>query len=119
MTDKTEEILETILKNCLVNFTGVGSQKTITKNNQLTKSNQDDYMISIINAIKTKPFILLAGISGTGKSRLVRTLAYKSCTKKELQSNDKPGNFELIPVRPNWHDSTDLIASESLACEGV
>ena len=109
LTDKTEEILETILKNCLVNFTGVGSQKTITKNNQLTKSNQDDYMISIINAIKTKPFILLAGISGTGKSRLVRTLAYKSCTKKELQSNDKPGNFELIPVRPNWHDSTDLI----------
>jgi 5-methylcytosine-specific restriction protein B len=109
LTDETEEILETILKNCLVNFTGVGSQKTITKNNQLTKSNQDDYMISIINAIKTKPFILLAGISGTGKSRLVRTLAYKTCTKKELQSNDKPGNFELIPVRPNWHDSTDLI----------
>lgn len=109
LTDKTEEILETILKNCLVNFTRVGSQKTITKNNQLNKSNQDDYMISIINAIKTKPFILLAGISGTGKSRLVRTLAYKTCTKKELQSNDKPGNFELIPVRPNWHDSTDLI----------
>ena len=109
LTNESDELIKTILKNCLVNFTGVGSQKTIKKNNHLTKSNQEDYMISIINAIKTKPFILLAGISGTGKSRLVRTLAYKTCTKKELQSNDKPGNFELIPVRPNWHDSTDLI----------
>jgi deoxyadenosine/deoxycytidine kinase len=64
----------------------------------------------ILCAIKTKPFILLAGISGTGKSRLVRTLAYKTCEKEELRKNPKkPGNFELIPVRPNWHDSTELM----------
>lgn len=31
--------------------------------------------IDIITAIKTKPFLLLAGISGTGKSRIVRELA--------------------------------------------
>ena len=65
---------------------------------------------SILTAIKTKPFILLAGISGTGKSRLVRTLAYKTCAKDELRTNPKkPGNFELIPVRPNWHDSSELM----------
>ncbi|MGR6088320.1 MAG: McrB family protein [Arcticibacter sp.] len=63
-----------------------------------------------LNAIKTKPFILLAGISGTGKSRLVRTLAYKTCAKDQLRTNPKkPGNFELIPVRPNWHDSSELM----------
>jgi len=66
--------------------------------------------VNILTAIKTKPFILLAGISGTGKSRLVRTLAYKSCHKETLQGNSgKPGNFELIPVRPNWHDSSELM----------
>ncbi|MBK7095622.1 MAG: hypothetical protein IPH57_11430 [Saprospiraceae bacterium] len=66
--------------------------------------------ISILNAIKTKPFILLAGISGTGKSRLVRTLAYKTCSKEDLRKDPKkPGNFELIPVRPNWHDSSELM----------
>ena len=67
-------------------------------------------MNNIITAIKTKPFILLAGISGTGKSRLVRTLAYKTCHKEVLQKDPKkPGNFELIPVRPNWHDSSELM----------
>lgn len=66
--------------------------------------------MNILTAIKTKPFILLAGISGTGKSRLVRTLAYKTCSKEELRNDPKkPGNFELIPVRPNWHDSSELM----------
>lgn len=66
--------------------------------------------MNILTAIKTKPFILLAGISGTGKSRLVRTLAYTTCNKKELRKDPKkPGNFELIPVRPNWHDSSELM----------
>lgn len=63
---------------------------------------------SILTAIKTKPFILLAGLSGTGKSRLVRKLAYHTCNIEELQG-DKPGNFLLIPVRPNWHDSMEII----------
>ena len=32
-----------------------------------------------ITAIKSKPFLLLAGISGTGKSRIVRELAFMTC----------------------------------------
>lgn len=66
--------------------------------------------INIINAIKTKPFLLLAGISGTGKSRIVRELAracwYEDSTEYNAQ---KPKNFEMIQVKPNWHDSTELI----------
>lgn len=76
---------------------------------QKPKSNIKNEM-NILTAIKTKPFILLAGISGTGKSRLVRTLAYKTCSNQALRNdNKKPGNFELIPVRPNWHDSSELM----------
>ena len=78
---------------------------TLQNNNIMEESD-----ISILTAIKTKPFILLAGISGTGKSRLVRTLAYKTCSKETLRADTKkPGNFELIPVRPNWHDSSELM----------
>ena len=60
-------------------------------------------------AIQTKPFVLLAGISGTGKSRIVRELAQRSCCLAELQNKQKPGNYEIIQVRPNWHDSTELM----------
>ena len=61
-------------------------------------------------AIRTKPFILLAGISGTGKSRIVRELAFKSCPEY-LQDKDgtTPGNYCMIEVKPNWHDSTELL----------
>lgn len=73
----------------------------------------DEYLA----AIRTKPFILLAGISGTGKSRLVRQLARGCCpryktggtTDHPLYNEKKPGNFEIIQVRPNWHDSTELM----------
>lgn len=75
-----------------------------------------------ITALRTKPFMLLAGISGTGKSRIVRKLAQATVTE-ELQrteeykgtdfANDRwklhsPANFELIQVKPNWHNSMDV-----------
>lgn len=62
------------------------------------------------SAIRTKPFLLLAGISGTGKSRIVREFAFKSCPKY-LQDKEgtTPGNYCMIEVKPNWHDSTELL----------
>ena len=65
---------------------------------------------SYITAIKSKPFLLLAGISGTGKSRIVRELA-RACWKAtdEEYNSQKPRNFEMVQVKPNWHDSSELI----------
>ncbi|MFM5223824.1 MULTISPECIES: MrcB family domain-containing protein [Aeromonas] len=47
-----------------------------------------------------KPFLLLAGISGTGKTRFIRE-----------QVKDYPGqkNYCLVPVRPDWHEPSDLL----------
>lgn len=63
-----------------------------------------------ITAIKSKPFLLLAGISGTGKSRIVRELA-RACWDKDSDEfkAQKPKNYEMIQVKPNWHDSSELI----------
>ena len=63
-----------------------------------------------ITAIKSKPFLLLAGISGTGKSRIVRELA-RACwpVESEEYKAQKPKNFEMVQVKPNWHDSSELI----------
>jgi len=65
----------------------------------------------ILNALHTKPFLLLAGISGTGKSRKVQELAYLTCKRDGIHDKDEtaPGNYMLIPVKPNWHDSTELL----------
>ena len=63
-----------------------------------------------LTAIRTKPFILLAGISGTGKSRIVREFAFKSCPKcLQDKAGTTPGNYCMIEVKPNWHDSTELL----------
>lgn len=63
-----------------------------------------------ITAIKSKPFLLLAGISGTGKSRIVRELAKACWEKGSTEYEDpKPKNFEMVQVKPNWHDSSELI----------
>ena len=63
-----------------------------------------------ITAIKSKPFLLLAGISGTGKSRIVRELA-RACWDEgsEEYEAQKPRNFEMVQVKPNWHDSSEFI----------
>lgn len=63
-----------------------------------------------ITAIKSKPYLLLAGISGTGKSRIVRELA-RACWEEGTDDYkaQKPKNFQMVQVKPNWHDSSDLI----------
>ena len=80
-----------------------------------------------LTALRTKPFVLLAGISGTGKSRIVRELA-KACVTEDLQLKydpksvaggfnryllHKPANFELIQVKPNWHNSLEVVGYKS------
>ena len=67
-----------------------------------------------LTALRTKPFMLLAGISGTGKSRIVRKLAQATNTKtyaneEDRWSDNRPDNFELIQVKPNWHNSMDVV----------
>ena len=96
------------------------SKKAVHKNIMNTVHN---VFLNYLTALRTKPFMLLAGISGTGKSRIVRKLAQATVTE-ELQkaegykgtnfANDRwtlhsPANFELIQVKPNWHNSMDVI----------
>ena len=71
--------------------------------------------LSYLRAMRTKPFLLLAGISGTGKSRIVKQMAFDSCPNNAVLRSDptSPGNYCLIEVKPNWHDSTELLGYES------
>lgn len=54
-------------------------------------------------SLKTKPFVILAGTSGTGKTRLVKLFA------KAIGAE-----YKLVPVRPDWSDSSDLFGHVDL-----
>ena len=85
-------------------FTTIPDNPT-TENIDITKTHS-----VLATALRTKPFLLLAGISGTGKSQKVQELAFMSCPEELREENSTtPGNYCLIEVKPNWHDSTELL----------
>lgn len=86
---------------------------------QVSQIAESEYVkdnVDYLSAIRTKPFLLLAGISGTGKSRIVKEMAYASCPDEGDLREDKtsPGNYCLVEVKPNWNDSTELLGYETV-----
>lgn len=79
------------------------------------KANFYDNEYDYISAIKTKPFLILGGFSGTGKSIEVKHLAFATCPCDGFlnTSETSPGNYLLISVKPNWHDATDITGFRS------
>lgn len=59
-------------------------------------------------SIKSKPFTLLAGTSGTGKTRLVKLFA------EAVGATVNNGRYKLVAVRPDWSDSSDLFGHVDL-----
>jgi 5-methylcytosine-specific restriction protein B len=55
-------------------------------------------------SVRTKPFVLLAGVSGTGKSILARRFA-EACGFPA----------RLVPVRPDWSDPSELLGYRDLS----
>ena len=111
--DKGKEVLDLYIYvySRYKQLTGVikSSCKQIVNFKEANLNIKRDYL-NYITAIKSKPFLLLAGISGTGKSRIVRELA-RACWEEGSAEYvaQKPKNFEMVQVKPNWHDSSELI----------
>lgn len=79
------------------------------------KDKTDTMMARLTASLLTKPFVILAGASGTGKSRMVKKLAYMTCRADMLRNphDETPGNYCMIAVKPNWHDSSELLGYKS------
>ncbi|WP_234120404.1 McrB family protein [Clostridium hydrogenum] len=71
-----------------------------------------EYSIDIIKnlylCLKTKPFVILYGISGTGKSKLIGLFA------EAIGASKDDGTYNLIPVRPDWSDASELIGYRNI-----
>lgn len=59
-------------------------------------------------SLKAKPFVILAGISGTGKTRLVRLFA------EAVGATEANSRYKMVAVRPDWSDSSDLFGHVDL-----
>ena len=65
---------------------------------------EGDLIENFYLSLKSKPFVILAGTSGTGKTRLVKLFAEAIGAK-----------LKLVPVRPDWSDSSDLFGHTDLS----
>ena len=63
-------------------------------------------------SLQTKPFCILAGISGTGKTRLTSLFA-------EALTDNADNQYRLLPVRPDWADSTPVLGYVNLLTPGL
>ena len=71
-------------------------------------SYQDGLIENFFLSLKSKPFVILAGTSGTGKTRLVKLFA------EAVGANINNGRYKMVSVRPDWSDSTDLFGHVDL-----
>jgi len=66
-------------------------------------------------SLKTKPFVILPGISGTGKTKIAQIFADYIC--QELSAEEKNKRIAFVPVRPDWMDNKGLIGYYNLLDE--
>ena len=92
--------LKSIIDNCYPEFVLDVTSGTFT----LLPSNGNgmDLILNPVSGVSIpKSFLLLAGISGTGKTQFVRRQA--AAARPDLT------NYQLIAVRPDWHEPSDLL----------
>lgn len=76
-------------------------------------SYEDNLIENFYLSIKSKPFVILAGTSGTGKTRLIRLFA------EAVGATARNGRYLQVAVKPDWSDSTDLFGHVNLNNEFV
>lgn len=88
-------------------FDSMDNKKKLFEINEYVKNQGYLYSQELINnfylSLKTKPFVILAGISGTGKSKIAKFFS------KAIGSQ-----YKLVAVRPDWSDSCDLFGHVNL-----
>lgn len=60
-------------------------------------------------SLRTKPFLILAGISGTGKSKLVKLFS------EAIDATNDNNRYRIISVKPDWNDSIELFGYKNIS----
>ena len=66
-------------------------------------------------SLKTKPLIILTGISGTGKTKIAQIFADYICQDETPEEREK--RIAFVPVKPDWMDNKGLLGYYNLLNE--
>ncbi len=66
-------------------------------------------------SLKTKPFVILTGISGTGKTKIAQIFADYICQDDTQEDRNK--RIAFVPVKPDWMDNKGLLGYYNLLDE--
>lgn len=96
-----------IAKEIIEEYEEIASVDIINKVENYIKNQGYNYtynqLANLYLSLKTKPFTILAGISGTGKSKIIR-----------LFSESINADYTLISIRPDWNDATEILGYKDL-----
>ena len=84
------------------------NREEIMSKNSSNKFNIADFVISklhtrYIRSLLAKPFVILTGNSGTGKTRIATKFA------EYMKQDDNLSNSLLVPVGADWTDNTKIL----------
>jgi len=98
-------ILRSAASECLVDFSVYLRSQSFTFSPSLLRA----YYL----ALQTRPFVILSGVSGTGKSKLAQLFAHFITEEGQESQEESPqkGNphIAFVPVRPDWLDAQGLL----------
>lgn len=108
--DIIEEDVKEELENEFWSITNINEEVSYIHKYILSKGfyYSEELIKNFYLSLKTKPFVILSGISGTGKSKIVELFA------EAIGANYKNKRFTLIPVKPDWSDATDLLGYRNI-----
>lgn len=113
-----EELYDALTKVNILRFLPKGGEQEMKTKDILERIKEyiaakgftykDSLVENFYLSLKSKPFVILAGTSGTGKTKLVKLFAEAI-----------GANYKLVSVRPDWSDSSDLFGHVNLKNEFV
>ena len=98
-SENVKNVINNLIENIKKNINFSKKRKSLTLSSFLP----EDYLKDLLVSVLAKPFVILAGITGTGKSLVAKEFAKAICAK-----------HILIPVRPDWTDSSGLLGYKNV-----
>lgn len=119
LSESTEIIKENqpLIKQEQLTLLLVQSNKLIFHIKEYLTSKGFNYSLANIKnlylSLRSKPFVIISGISGTGKTKIVQLFA------ESIGATEDNGQFTLIPVRPDWSDGSELLGYTDIKGEFI